>query len=151
LDPGTLIYLLESGGFDLESLTQLIERESGLLGVSGRTADVKQLLDQPDDPASAQALGLFCRGVCKQIGAYAALLGGLDTLVFTGGIGENSAWVRDQVCRSLGFLGVRLEREANARNAELIGAAGSGCVVRVVKTDEACMIARHTRGVVCGA
>jgi len=99
------------------------------------------------DEAAAQALELFCRYVCKQIGAYAALLGGLDTLVFTGGIGEHAARVRHRVCRSLGFLGVRLDDEANARNAAVIGAEGSACVVRVVKTDEARMIARHVRTV----
>jgi acetate kinase len=94
---------------------------------------------------------MFCYQVRKFIGAYAAVLGGLDTLVFTAGIGERSQEVRSEICRGLDFLGVALDGTANARHAEVISRAGSSCTVRVVATDEDLMIARHTQRLVGGA
>ncbi|MEY4579511.1 MAG: hypothetical protein RL701_4214 [Pseudomonadota bacterium] len=149
LDPGVLVYLLTTCGYDTRSLARMLERESGLLGVSGETSDLKQLLDRREhNPHAAQALESFCYSVRKQIGAYAAVLGGLDMLVFTGGIGERASWVREQVCQPLGYLGIALDLEANthaASHSERISRSESTCQVRVVATDEARMIARHTR------
>ncbi|MET0385184.1 MAG: acetate/propionate family kinase [Polyangiales bacterium] len=145
LDPGVLVYLQASLGHDATSVARLVERQSGLLGVSGSTSDVRQLLERaPHEPHADQALRMFCYGVRKQIGAYAAVLGGLDMLVFTGGIGERAAWVREEVCRELGYLGVAFDAEANAKHARVITEPASRCSVRVVATDEDRMIARHT-------
>jgi acetate kinase len=99
------------------------------------------------DPAAALAVQMFCYQVRKFIGAFAAALNGLDTLVFTGGIGEHAAAVRTEICSGLQHLGCTLDGAANNRNADVISAAGNHCVVRVVETDEDLMIARHTRGV----
>jgi acetate kinase len=152
LDPGLIVYLLTEQGYDVRALEHLVNRESGLLGVSGSTADVKTLLERrASDPRAAEALALFCYHVQKQIGAYAAALGGIDTLVFTGGIGERAAFVRATVSAPLAFLGVQLDGAANERGAEHIGRAGSTCSVRVVATDEDLMIARHTRDLLAAA
>jgi acetate kinase len=148
IDPGVLLYLLTEGGYDTQSLGELVDRQSGLLGVSGLTADVRQLLAAAKDhPHAAQALEAFCYSVKKQIGAYAAVLGGLDTLVFTGGIGERAAWVRAEICQTLSYLGIELDGAANASSEPVISSQKSRCKVRVVATDEARMIARHTREV----
>lgn len=148
LDPGVLLYLLRSGR-NTEDLAQLLDHESGLLGVSALSSEMKTLLDRSgDDANAAQAVEMFCYQVRKFIGAYAAVLGGLDTLVFTGGIGERAAEVRAKIVRGLQFLGMELDEAANARHASLISAPGSRCPVRVIKTDEDLMIARHTRRVV---
>jgi acetate kinase len=149
LDPGVLLYLQNAHGYDAHALEQLLERKSGLLGVSGSTADVKQLLQRADrDTHAAEALASYCYSIQKCIGAYAAVLGGVDTLVFTGGIGERSAWVRATVCQNLGYLGVRIDAAANTQNADRISTGESRCSVRVIATDEDRMIARHTRAVV---
>ena len=159
LDPGILLYLLrahfteqlekminrESGLRGAEQLEKMINRESGLLGVSGISSDMKALLEQREkDPSAAQAVQMFCYGIRKFIGAYAAVLGGLDTLVFTGGIGERAAPVREEICQGLEFLGIQLSPEQNAKHAAVISAPGSKCTVRVIATDEDLMIARHT-------
>ena len=150
LDPGLIVYLLTEQGYDVAALERLVNRESGLLGVSGTSADVKTLLDRrAADPHAAQALELFCYHVQKQIGAYAAALGGVDTLVFTGGIGERAAFVRATVCEPLAFLGVDLDRAANERGDEHV--SRGACSVRVVATDEDLMIARHTRDVIASS
>jgi acetate kinase len=136
------------GGYDAASLERLVDHESGLLGVSGSTPDMETLLRlRADDAAAADAVELFCHQVRKQVGAFAAVLGGLDTLVFTGGIGEHAGPVRAEVCRGLEHLGVRVDAERNARHAAIVSADGSACTVRVVPTDEGLVIARHTRAV----
>ena len=146
LDPGLLIYLMTERGYDAATLEQLVNDQSGLLGVSGLSPDLKTLLDQREhDAHAAQALDMFCYQLRKTIGALAAVLGGLDTLVFTGGIGEHAAPVRWEVCRGLAYLGIQLDPRQNERHATVISSAKSHCMVRVVPTNEDLMIARHTR------
>jgi len=151
LDPGILIYLLREKGYDAARLERLVDAESGLLGVSDLTSDMKTLLAKRDsDARAAEAVAMFCRSIRKEIGAFAAVLGGLDILVFTGGIGERAPAVRDEICRDLGHLGVRLDPVRNNAEEDIISAAQSACLVRVVATNEELMIARHTRGVIFG-
>lgn len=151
LDPGVLIYLLREKGYDAARLERLVDAESGLLGVSELTSDMKTLLAKRDsDARAAEAVAMFCRSIRKEIGAFAAVLGGLDILVFTGGIGERAPAVREEICRDLGHLGVRLDPVRNNAEEDIISAAQSACLVRVVATNEELMIARHTRGVIFG-
>jgi acetate kinase len=148
LDPGVLLHLLARRGYDGATLERLVDLESGLLGVSGLSSDMKTLLEQRSrEPHAAQAVEMFCYQLRKHIGALAAVLGGLDTLVFTGGIGENAAAVRWETCRDLAHLGIRLDPGRNEAHAAVISAAESACTVRVIPTDEDLMIARHTRAV----
>ena len=152
LDPSVLIYLQREKRYDAAKLERLVDTESGLLGVSELSSDMKTLLAKRDsDPRAAEAVTMFCRSVRKQIGAFAAVLGGLDMLVFTGGIGEHAATVREEICRDLGHLGVELDlTRNNESNEELISAPQSPCQVRVVPTNEELMIARHTSEVIFG-
>jgi len=145
LDPGLLIHLLTQG-YDAFTLEQLVNDQSGLLGVSGISPDMKTLLDRREhDAHAAEAIDMFCYQLRKTIGALTAALGGLDTLVFTGGIGEHAAPVRWQVCQGLAYLGIQLDSQQNERHAPVISSAKSQCMVRVVPTNEDLMIARHTR------
>ena len=147
LDPGVMLYLLNKS-YSADQLEALLNHESGLLGVSGHTSEMKDLLERrSSDPAAALAVTMFCYQIRKYIGAYAAALGGLDTLVFTGGIGERAAPVRAEVCQGLEFLGIVLDSGANERGAAIISASNSQCMVRVVETDEDLMIVRHTQDV----
>jgi acetate kinase len=149
LDPGLLVYLLEQG-HDAASLNELISRRSGLLGLSGTSADMRELLAARagGDPRAELAVTVFCRTLRKQLGAYAALLGGLDTIVFSGGIGEHAPAVRAEVCTGLEFLGVSIDEVRNCAvgdaDVTVISAAGSAVTVSVVLTDEDRMVARHT-------
>src|SRR5262245_24321643 len=146
LDPGVLVHLLAHEGFDAAAIARLVDHESGLLGVSGMTSDMKSLLEtRATDPRAAEAVELFCYVLRKHIGAFAAVLGGIDTLVFTGGIGERAAPVRAATCRGREHLGIRIDRERNARHDPIVSAPGSACTVRTVRTDEDLMIAHHTR------
>ncbi len=145
LDPGVLIYLLTAKRYDTERLERLVEHESGLLGVSGISPDMKTLLDaRPHEPYAAQAVAMFCYQVRKHIGALTGVLGGLDALVFSGGIGERASAVRSEVCRGLEYLGIRVDPGRNTAHADLISPPDSPCAVRVVRTNEDLMIARHT-------
>src|SRR5438270_2763607 len=147
LDPGVLIYLMKAG-YSADRLEDLVEHEAGLLGVSGQSSDMKILLEKSQiDKAAGLAVEMFAYQVRKFIGAYAAVLNGLDTLVFTGGIGERAVEVRVKVCLGLEYLGIALDTEANDRNAEMISLPASKCTVRVIQTDEDLMIVRHTREV----
>jgi acetate kinase len=147
LDPGVLTYLMREAGYDANRLDRLVNRESGLLGVGG-SADMKTLLERRDrDPQAALAVAMFCYQARQTIGALAAGLGGLDTLVFTGGIGERAAPVRAAICEGLGHLGVRLDPARNAAHGDPVSAPESGCAVRVIDTNEELMIARHCRAV----
>jgi acetate kinase len=147
LDPGVILYLLNQG-YSADQLEILLDHESGLLGVSGLTSEMKSLLEQRNsNPHASLATRMYVYEICKYIGAFAAALGGLDTLVFTGGIGEHAAPVRAEICQGLEHLGIALDSDANARNAEIIRRAGSRCLVRVVETDEDLMIARKTQRV----
>lgn len=148
LDPGVLVYLLEAKGYDARRLGALLNEESGLLGISGSTGDMKTLLEQRgSDPHAAEAVEMFCASARKHIGAFAAVLGGLDTLVFTGAIGARGAAVRREICRELGHLGIVLDPSQNDADAEVISAPAAPCTVRVIPTDEELMIARHTAAV----
>lgn len=150
LDPGVLVYLLDHG-YDTRALQQLVEREAGLRALSGGASDVKELLERRGrDPRAALALAMFVYSAKKWIGALAAVLGGLDTLVFTGGVGENAAPIRGEICAGLGHLGVTIDEAANARGADVVSTAGSRCAVRIVPADEERVIARHTRRVLGG-
>lgn len=144
LDPGLLIHLLTQG-YDASTLEQLVNDQSGLLGVSGISPDMKTLLDRREhDAHAAEAIDMFCYQLRKTIGALTAALGGLDTLVFTGGIGEHAAPVRWEVCQGLAYLGIQLDSQQNERHAPVISSAKSQRMVRVVPTNEDLMIARHT-------
>ncbi|HEY2030572.1 MAG TPA: acetate/propionate family kinase [Myxococcales bacterium] len=148
LDPGVALYLLAKG-LDLNALERLFERESGLRGISGVTSDMRELLHgRASDPRAALAVEMFALSCRKAIGAFAAVLGGLDTLVFTGGIGENAAEVRADICRGLGHLGLWLDDAANAAGTGRISTARSACTALVVPTDEDLVIARHTAALV---
>ena len=143
LDPGLMLYLLRAG-YDARALEDLLDHQSGLLGVSGLSADMKTLLEKRStDPYADQAVTMFCQGVRKFLGAFAAVLGGLDALVFTGGIGERAAPVRQEICRDLQFLGVTLDAAQNEKHAAIISIPESRCTVRVIPTNEDLMIARH--------
>jgi len=143
LDPGVILQIMRSSGKSLEEMDHLLNFECGLLGVSEISSDVRQLLaHRASDPRAGEAIDLFCHIARKWIGSFAAELGGLQTLVFAGGIGENSAEIRAGICSQLEFLGVRLDAAANGRNAAVISAADGPCAVRVIKTDEESVIAR---------
>jgi acetate kinase len=143
LDPGLLWYLAGTEGLDAKRFNEMVNFESGLLGVSETSSDMHDLLDrEAKDARAAEAVDLFCYQVKKWIGAFAAALGGLDTLVFAGGIGENAPEVRARICDGLEFLGIELEEKQNVANAGVISAAGSRVAVRVIHTDEEWMIAK---------
>jgi acetate kinase len=149
LDPGVLLYLLEEKGLSPSEVDELVNRRSGLLGVSETSADMRDLLSrEANDQRAAEAVALFCYQSKKFLGALAAALGGLDTLIFTGGIGEHAAPVRWRICEGLAFLGLRLDESHNAEHAPVVSRDGSPVTVRVIPTDENLMIARHTRRLV---
>lgn len=146
LDPGLAGYLAKTEGMSTEQFHELVHRQSGLLGVSETSSDMRELLAaETHDPRAADAVALFCYQAKKWMGAFAAALGGLDTLVFSGGIGENSALIRGRIGAGLEFLGVHLDEARNAANAALISADDSRVSVRVIRTDEERMIARSAR------
>jgi len=148
LDPGVLIYLMDEKGYNARQLEKLLEGHAGLAGVSGISPDMKTLLDlRGEEPQAALAIDMFCYHARKGLGALTAVLGGLDTLVFTGGIGERAAPVRGEICRGLEYLGIRLEPRKNAAHAPIISEPQSCCTVRVIPTNEDLMIARHTGAV----
>ncbi|MGO9602738.1 MAG: acetate/propionate family kinase [Candidatus Binataceae bacterium] len=150
LDPGVILYLLNAKHSDPAQLDRIVNHEAGLLGVSGLSSDMRTL-GESKDARAALAREMFCYYLRKLIGAMASVLEGIDTLVFTGGIGEHDAGVRWDVCGRLGYLGIEIDRERNAANDGLISTAGSKCIVRVMPTNEDLMIARHTRAIIAGA
>jgi acetate kinase len=143
LDPGLVWYLARVEGLDARHFNQMVNLESGLLGVSETSSDMRELLErETQDVRAAEAVALFCYQAKKWIGAFAAALGGLDTLVFAGGIGENSPAVRARICGGLEFLGIELDAARNAASEGVISAAAGRVAVRVIRTDEERMIAR---------
>lgn len=145
IDPGVLLYLLEERKLPIEALDTLVRREGGLLGLSGTASDMRDLIARAaSDERAADALSVFCYQIRKFLGAYVAVLCGLDTLVFTGGIGENSPEIRARICDSLHCFGIALDAEANAAGSSIISREGSSVTVHVVRTDEESIIARHT-------
>jgi acetate kinase len=152
LDPGVVLYLLRSRGFSVSRLDDVTNREGGMLGISETSSDFRDLLAASATDSRAQdAIDVFCYQARKFIGAYAAALGGIDALVFTGGIGEHSPEVRARICEKLDFLGIRIDPVLNGANASKISAADGGVVIRIVSTREEVMIARHVRKSLAGA
>ncbi len=143
LDPGLIWYLARTEHMTAEQFHHMVNHESGLLGVSATSSDLRDLLGREvDDVRAAEAIALFCYQVKKWIGSYAAALGGLETLVFTGGIGENAPVIRARICEGLGFLGIELDRARNEGSEPVISGGASRVDVRVIHTDEEVMIAK---------
>jgi acetate kinase len=143
LDPGLVWYLALTEHLDPQQFNAMVNFQSGLLGVSGTSSDMRDLLEyEASDVRAAEAVALFCYQVKKWIGAFAAALGGLDTLVFAGGIGEHAPAVRARICAGLGFLGIELDDNQNQANAAVISPPANRVAVRVMRTDEEWMIAR---------
>jgi acetate kinase len=145
IDPGVLLYLIEEKKMTAKAVNHLLNKDSGLLGVSGTSEDMQDLLQRgKDDSQASLAIELFCLRAKKHLGAYAALLGGLDAVVFTAGIGEHAPEVRERICSGLQFIGLKLDPVRNQESASLISANSSQVQVRVIKTNEELMISRHT-------
>jgi acetate kinase len=143
LDPGVAWYMMKSENLTPKQFNNLINHESGLLGISETSSDMRDLLSkETTDIRAAEAVELFCYLAKKWIGAFAATLGGLDTLVFAGGIGENCPVIRSRICEGLGFLGIMLEEKQNRKNAPIISKEKESVAVRVIHTDEEWMIAK---------
>jgi acetate kinase len=150
LDPSVVLYLIESGGMSTADVAALLNERSGLLGLSGVSNDMREILAEAElgNPSARLAVDVYCHRVRKYIGAYAAVLGGIDAVVFTGGIGENSAAVRERICGDLELFGIRLSPERNAAHEPNIGDGPTR--VLVIHTDEELAIARETRRVLAG-
>jgi acetate kinase len=145
VDPGLIGYLTRTEHMTAARFQHMVNEESGLLGVSGISSDMRDLLDKEGtDKRAAEAVGLFCYQAKKWIGAYAAALGGVDALVFAGGIGENAPPVRARICEGLEFLGIQLDKRLNKKNAPLIHTRRGRVAVRVIATDEELMLAQLT-------
>ena len=145
LDPGAVLYLLMEKGLNPSEVNELLNKKSGLLGVSGTSPDMEDLLGKCEkDGRAMEAVDLFCYQAKKAIGAFAAALSGLDTLVFTGGMGTNSPAIRERICGGMGFLGIRVDDGLNRVNSPVISGKDSPVTVRVIKTNEELMIARQT-------
>ncbi len=146
LDPGVMLYLLRSRGFSASDLDDVTNRRGGLIGISESSSDMRDLLAASStDPRAEDAIGVFCYQAGKFIGAYSAALGGIDLLVFTGGIGERSPEVRARICQKLAFLGIELDPLLNQANGRTISSRKGGVPIRTVTTREDVMIARHVR------
>lgn len=146
IDPGVVLYLMQQKGMSIGAVETMLYNKSGLLGVSGLSNDMRDLLAS-DSPAAAEAVELFCFRIARETGALTASMGGIDAFVFTAGIGEKSAEVRARVVERLGWLGARIDPDANAANAILISTSDSRIPVYAIPTDEEGMIARHCRSV----
>ena len=145
LDPGIVAFLSRTEGMTAAQFDRMVNHQSGLLGVSGTSSDMRDLCEaQEKDPRAAEAIALFCYQASKWIGAFAAVLGGIDLLVFAGGIGEHSPEIRARICRQLGFLGIVLDPVSNRANAPVISAARARTRVRVIPTNEESVIVRAT-------
>jgi acetate kinase len=143
LDPGLAPYLARTEKMTIKQFYEMVNHKSGLLGVSETSSDMRDLIErEPGDARAAEAVALFCYQAKKWIGSFAAALGGLETLVFAGGIGENAPLVRTRICEGLGFLGIKLNESRNAKNAAVISAKSTRVTVRVIHADEELMIAR---------
>jgi acetate kinase len=145
IDPGVLLYLMDQHRLDARGLEQLLYQQSGLLGVSGLSSDMRTLLAS-SDPRAAEAIDLFVYRIGRELGSLAAALGGLDAVVFTGGIGEKAALIRARVCHDASWLGLELDESANEAGGPRISRTDSRVAAWVLPTNEELMIARHTRG-----
>jgi acetate kinase len=149
LDPGVAWYMMHLENLTPKQFNNLINHDSGLLGISETSSDIRDLLaKETEDVRAAEAVALFCYQSKKWIGAFAAALGGLDTLVFAGGIGENCPVIRSRICEGLGFLGIELEEKRNILNAPVISSDTGQVTVRVIHTDEEWMIAKTVRQII---
>ena len=145
LDPGVILFLMQEKGLKPSEVSVLVNHRGGLLAVSGRSSSMKDLLAEESQSAHvAEAVSLFCFQAKKFLAALASVTGGLDTLIFTGGIGENSPSIRERICEGMDFLGISLDGRLNRKNARVVNRAGSPVTIRVMKTDEELMVARHT-------
>ena len=146
IDPGVLLYLMDNKKMDARAIEKLLYNQSGLLGVSGISSDVRELLDSPS-PQAKLALDLYIYRIGRELGSLAAALGGLDAIVFTAGIGENAVTIRERVCQDIAWLGLELDPVANRKvsNSGLISAPNSRVAAFVLGTNEELMIARHTQ------
>jgi len=145
LDPGIMLYLLRERSLSIDEVSSMVTTAGGLRGLSGISGDMRELLARSaTDPRAAEAVDVFCYQVRKFLGAYVAALGGLDTLVFTGGIGENAPVIRARICDGLECFGVLLDAERNDKNTTIISANGAPVAVQVIPTNEEIMIAHHT-------
>ena len=142
LDPGVLLYLMRTTGAGPAELERVLDRESGLLGISGRSGDMRALHQAADDADARLAIEIFCRCAAKAIGGFVVVLGGLDLLVFTGGIGEHDAEVRGRICDMLGFMGVAIDANRNAKNSRTISTETSSVRVSVIESQEDAQMAR---------
>jgi acetate kinase len=150
LDPGIIWYLARTEKMSAKQFNEMVNFQSGLLGVSETSSDMRDLLSrEKQDSRAAEAIALFCYQVKKWIGAFAAALGGLDTLIFTGGIGENAPLVRWRICKGMEFVGLSLDPSLNKISAAIISRKDSPVTVRVMKTDEESVIARQTYNLIC--
>jgi acetate kinase len=150
LDPGVAWYMMRTENLTPKQFNHIINHEAGLLGVSETSSDMRDLIErQTSDVRAAEAVELFCYQTRKWIGAFAAVLGGVETLVFAAGIGENNGEVRARVCSGLGFLGIELDKAGNAVNAPVISTEASPATVRVIRTDKELMIARAVCRLLC--
>jgi acetate kinase len=149
LDPGVMLYLMEQEGMDAAGIADLLYHRSGLLGLSGLSNDMR-VLEASDAPEAGEAIDYFVHRIRRELGALAAVLGGIDAIVFTGGIGENSASVRARICADMGWLGIEIDAQANARSAEVISSDSARTAMLVVPTNEELVIARATRRVIRG-
>jgi acetate kinase len=152
IDPGVIVHLARRERLSIDAMDEVLTKQSGLLGIASRTGDMQRLLAmEGSDRAARLAVDVFCYQLRKWIGAFAAALGGLDTLIFSGGIGEHAPRVRERACSPLDFLGVRLDPDRNASNAPVISADDAAVIVRVIPTDESLMMAREAYAVVSTA
>ena len=147
LDAGVLMYLMDGRGMDMRAIEKLVYSQSGLLGVSGISSDMRTLLESKE-PRAGLAIDLFVYRIRREMGSLIAALGGVDALVFTGGIGENAAPIRERVCRDAAWLGVEFDADANARRGPCISTTKSRVTAWVIPTNEELMIARHTKRVI---
>jgi acetate kinase len=149
LDPGLVSYLARTDDMDASRFDAMVNFRSGLLGVSETSSDMRDLLEcETRDVRAAEAVSLFCYQVRKWIGAFAAALNGMDTLIFAGGIGENAAPIRARICDGLQFLGIEVDQQRNANNAAMISADSGRVRIRVIRTDEELVIARGVARVI---
>jgi len=141
-----MLYLMDECGMEARAIEKLVYQESGLLGVSGISSDMRTLLASPD-PRAAEAVELFVYRITRELGSMSAALGGMDAIVFTAGIGENSAPIRERVCRSAQWLGLQFDEKANEAGGPCISREGSRVRAWVIPTDEELMIALHTKNI----
>ena len=144
IDPGLILHIMDSKGFGVKEMTHLLYKESGLLGVSGISQDMRTLVAS-DKPEAKEAIELFCYRIVRELGSLAAAAGGLDAVVFTGGIGEHNPGLRSNICKQASWQGITLDEAANKSGEHRISAADSAVDVFVIPTNEEWMIARHTQ------